>query len=673
MQQTRRSFLRHTTAAFAATQLPLTGLIAAPTAGGWTPAWDQACLQAVLAIADRHYDAAEQMLGSRRGPEYNYQSNLRNMVVHSTRDSFEYALMLLEAGGAEHAARASQIIERTLALQDTDPASKWFGLWSYYREEPLPQMAAVDFNWADFCGSQLVMMLQRHADVLAPALNAKMLEGVARACESIRRRNVTVNYTNIIAQGSFVLLAAAQLTGNAAFRDLGRDRIHRWAAAIDESGSFAEYNSAAYTSFLLEIMVRIRQFCHDDEATPLANRIELRAWDHFSAHWHAPTRQLAGPMSRCYHNDIGTPLWLQKALNNRLLFATLEQVPKAGGGLPPAMLDFRCPPPYADRFLTPPETHLHREIFIPGNRLLDTLNTVDANVALEPVVGSTWLTPTYALGSANRSDFWNQRRPLLAYWGGTARPQALMQLRVMKDDYDFSSALFHSVQQQANVLGVIGFRSDGGDKHPLIDRIRNGAFTMQRMTVEAGFSGWQPGWRAWVDGKPVTPGAAIPWNPATPPRFVLEAGPVRLGFRFAWAGFVRDGAAAVPQMTWMQRGDEHILALTLFQSEQPTSVAWSSVADAGCVFAMMMADATETYAAFDQRLAASGITMKPAAPAGASGEVWQTEAAIPGVPRLGVRVRRAVGTFPQVEQSFHGEIGGAPQPAPRLSDEKILG
>ena len=41
----------------------------------------------------------------------------------------------------------------------------------------------------------------------------------------------------------------------------------------------------------------------------LAEKIHERAWLHIGKHWHAPSRQLAAPMSRCYRTDIG-----QKAL-----------------------------------------------------------------------------------------------------------------------------------------------------------------------------------------------------------------------------------------------------------------------------------------------------------------------------------------------------------------------
>ncbi len=88
--------------------------------------------------------------------------------------------------------------------------------------------------------------------------------------------------------------------------------------------------------------------------------------------------------------------------------------------------------------------HQQREIFIEDEVLLDTLIPHAISPPLTPVQRTTLLTPSFALGTANRSDFWIQRRPLLAYWGDANRPPHSLQLRVVKNDYDFSSASFYS-------------------------------------------------------------------------------------------------------------------------------------------------------------------------------------------------------------------------------------
>ena len=67
-------------------------------------------------------------------------------------------------------ARAVAIVDQLLSLQDVDPFSRTYGIWSWYLEEPLSEMAPPDWNWADFCGARLAMILTYHADSLPAEL-----------------------------------------------------------------------------------------------------------------------------------------------------------------------------------------------------------------------------------------------------------------------------------------------------------------------------------------------------------------------------------------------------------------------------------------------------------------------------------------------------------------------
>src|SRR5882724_604655 len=125
---------------------------------GWNKEWDRAVISTAVKKLDSAYDEKESLLRTRRGPDYNYHTSVRNTFPHQTRESFEYALLLLEEGSEERRQRALRVLDKDLALQNTDPASKYYGLWSYYLEEPLEKMSAVDFNWADFNGALLLMI-----------------------------------------------------------------------------------------------------------------------------------------------------------------------------------------------------------------------------------------------------------------------------------------------------------------------------------------------------------------------------------------------------------------------------------------------------------------------------------------------------------------------------------
>ncbi|MEO8658891.1 MAG: hypothetical protein ABI693_10485, partial [Bryobacteraceae bacterium] len=345
----------------------------------WTTAWDKAVLASALALREPQFDAAEAMIVRKVGSAYNYHSTLRNVTAHPTRESLEYALLLLEGRQDD---RAGQILSRVLTLQEVDPGSQWYGLWGYYAEESPAKMSPADWNWADFNGATLLMIVHRHGERLGPALRARMHEAIRHAGASVRKRNVSMSYTNIAVQGTFVTLAAAQLLGDAEMRNYATERLGRLAAAIDETGSFAEYNSPTYSEVTIANLTRMRMTLNDGAAQTLAERIHYRAWMHMGKHWHAPTMQLAGPQSRCYATDIGRPLWLQKALGGRIEFASIDKLPGLEADVP--VLDFQCPQELQSLFLETPAAHLHREVFRPK------------------VGGATYLSPGYCLGTVNR-------------------------------------------------------------------------------------------------------------------------------------------------------------------------------------------------------------------------------------------------------------------------------
>ncbi|MDX2152101.1 MAG: hypothetical protein SFV54_15290 [Bryobacteraceae bacterium] len=435
--------------------------------GRWTAEWDQAALAAGLRSADERFDPGEQMLESRVGPEYRYHSNLRSQKVHPTRDSLEYALQLLEARRDE---RAVAVLERVLALQDTDPTSKWYGIWGWYLEEPPSKMAPADWNWADFNGVTLLLIEHRHGERLARPLRDRIRAAIRHAAVSIRRRNVAMTYTNIAVKGTFVTLAAAELLRDDELLGYARERWRRFVRTVDETGSFAEYNSPTYARVMVTELSHMRKYWRDGESRALAERIEHRAWLHVSRHWFAPARQWAGPHSRSYSTLLRNEIWLQKALDNAVRFASLEAMPAAGDV---SYTAFRCPPDLVAGFVETPPPEMRRELFSPG------------------VQGSTYLEPKFCLGSINRGDFWVQRRPVVAYWGTPERP-GYAHLRFLKDDYDFSSALIYSVQAGPFVLGLVNFRTPGGDKHISLDPIPDGTFEAKRLWLTLEVAGDPP-------------------------------------------------------------------------------------------------------------------------------------------------------------------------------------
>lgn len=558
-------------------------------ASGWPEEWDRLLIRKAVSVNDQLYDDKVGLVTKLLGPTYQYHTRLRDMRAHPTRESLEYALWLLETGEEHRKTRAQRVIERVLTLQDVNPESKWYGIWGWYFEEPPSAMQPADWNWADFNGSTLLLIEFRHGARLPGELRARVRESIRHCAGSIRRRNVAMSYTNIAVKGTFVTLAAAELLQDADLLAYARDRARRLAEEIQKTGSFSEYNSPTYARVTLTNLTRIRMYVKDEECRGRASEIERLAWLHLGRHWDFPRKQFAGPMSRCYSTDIGYPIWLEKALGGKLGLASPENrsSDRGEGAGEAAVHDYRVPEDLQPLFLRAQEARLHRELFI-----------APATPAIRPVQGTTYLHPQYSLGSVNRGDFWNQRRPLLVFFGNDARPAQNVTLRVVKDSYDFSSALLYSVQKDNCVLGVVNFRTPGGDKHISLDPIENGAFQATRLFLELDAEGLSTDFRHSLEGG--------------------ELGVNNGNFQFAFQ--VRGGkfGSTPPALKATKSAQSLVLTVDLLPSGGARTIRWAATPEAWLAFTMVCG-AERHSGHFSQSAEKGRVTLEWLSPAGRLG------------------------------------------------------
>jgi hypothetical protein len=441
-------------------------------------------LQAALEPWHARYDPNERMI---REPLQSpgYHTTLRSGLVHPTRSSLSYAVALLDTGEEQLSERAGAILRRVIALQDADPASKTYGIWPWFLEEPLAQMSPPDWNWADFCGVQLLQVARDHLERLPADLRAQVTSALLHAARSIQRRNVGPNYTNIAIMGAYVTLVTAELLGIDDLRAYALDRWRRFYEYTRQHGAFTEYNSPTYTVVAIEELGRMRLQARHPEAQRWAEELYGLAWREIALHFHPPTRQWAGPHSRCYETLLGerTLALLQRATAGRVNF----------GADTPRLTEHRLPLP------CPPELE-HYFLTMDGPRdLTQTFLNADP-----PLVGATHLEPAFALGSINRGELWNQRRPLLAYWG-TSNAPAFFRLRLLRDGYDFAAAQFFSVQRGGDVLAAVNFATDGGNTHLSLDRLKDGVVTVAQLRLRFEFGGAASGVRIPLPGRATDP------------------------------------------------------------------------------------------------------------------------------------------------------------------------
>jgi hypothetical protein len=438
-----------------------------------TAARRQAFLRA-LEKEDANYDASQQML---RTPfsSPGYHTTLTGGYVHSTRGTLDYAVALLDSGDPDRRARAEAVLHRVIALQDQDPNSPTYGIWPWFLEEPLEKMSPPDWNWADFCGTQLLQVALDHMDRLPGDLQEQVKDSILHAARSIRRRNVGPGYTNIALMGTYVTLVAGEHFKVRDLADYGRQRLRRFYDYTREKGSFTEYNSPTYTMVAIEEISRMIRHVRDDEAQRLLQKLNDFAWHHVARRFHPPTRQWAGPHSRAYSTFLGpgTLAAIQRATDNNVRFLPESEVWES---LDAHRLPLHCPPELYLYFtsLEQPRTEVEAfEINAPGEH---------------DVIGTTYLHPDFTLASVNLGDLWNQRRPLLAYWNAQQGPAAL-RLRCLHDGYDYAGASLLTVQDQGEILGAVLFATDRGDTHISLDKIPNATLRARDLRVRLQLEG----------------------------------------------------------------------------------------------------------------------------------------------------------------------------------------
>jgi hypothetical protein len=234
-------------------------------------------------------------------------------------------------------------------------------------------------------------------------------------------------------------------------------KFRRFHAYTMEQGGFSEYNSPTYTLVALDELGRFVRYVRDPEARELAGELYHMVWKDIADHFHAPTRQWSGPQSRAYQTLLPEHMYgmLHRATGGR--FACEETEPD----ISEHRLVHTCPRGLESRLLSLQTPRMLRQRFFRG---------ADGR---PDAIGSTYLTPAFALGTINAGDMWNQRRPLLSYWGTAAAPSSL-RLRFLHDNNDFTAAHFFSAQREGDVVAGVGFAVDGFDTHPFFDPIKNG-------------------------------------------------------------------------------------------------------------------------------------------------------------------------------------------------------
>ncbi|MEK3910300.1 hypothetical protein [Paenibacillus sp. FSL H7-0331] len=409
-----------------------------------------------IGLMEERYNPQTRMLRSPFSSP-GYHTTLKNTAfIHSTRDSLIYALGLLDTELPQYEQRAMDIIRQVISLQETNPEQATYGIWPWFYEEPLKQMNPPDWNWADFCGKSLVQSVVRHSHRIPNELRELVRNAVFHACESIMRRNMGPHYTNIAIMGTFVTLIAGEFFGQPRYLEYGLERLEGIAEYTRRLGTFEEYNSPTYMTVVLTDLSLMHKTTKVVRGMQLSEELLELGWRSVAEHFHAATMEWSGPHSRCYSSLLkeNVQAFLQIATKGAVRYFPDDHMPfdigLYGCGV-------QCPSQFIPLFVES------------GIRTVHEIYQKDGNDGYEKTA-TTWITPSYSLGTASKEVLWNQRRNLLAYLvNGESR--TYVALRCLHDGYDYAAAVSTCVQQQQHVLCGVQFSTNGGDTHIGLDRI----------------------------------------------------------------------------------------------------------------------------------------------------------------------------------------------------------
>jgi hypothetical protein len=535
--------------------------ILCPAADLFSSQQEKAGFLRALRDKDSQYDPDEKMLRARFSSP-GYHTTLKSGYVHRTRNSLSYAVALLDSGQPDRLKRACEILRRVISLQDQNPESRTYGIWSWFLEEPLDKMSPPDWNWADFCGTQLLQVAIDHMHRLPSDLQDTVKQSIIHASYSIKRRNVGPGYTNIALMGTYVTHVTGELFDVSELTEYAKARLKRFYDHTFAHGSFSEYNSPTYTVVAINEISRMLRHVKEPESQNLIRKLNRLAWYHLARHFHPPTRQWSGPHSRCYRTLLGssTLAFIQRATNGKVNFMPESEMSVS---LDAHRLRAKCPKDFFHYFTDLPSPRLEVEAF--------AKNKSDRH----DIIGTTFLHPNYTLGSVNIGDLWNQRRPLLAYWN-TDNGVVAMRLRCIHDNYDYSSASIFTVQDKSDILGAVVFATDRGDTHISLDRIKNATIRATDLRIRLQFEG-------------AVAGLKLPSKVEVGRPIKILSGLTTCDFKIAHAVF-----GDLPITMHTSRDDNKAwIDIVLYNGKQ-TQIDFSTIPEAAIIFTLSISSKTES-------------------------------------------------------------------------------
>jgi hypothetical protein len=340
-----------------------------------------------LVAAERDFDPVRHLIGRPSAADPARR-------VFRAPEALPLARALLAQDDPAAVAEAAGVVAAVLATQERDPRHPYRGNFLWLADDA----EVCDLNAVQFVLQALLPLLVQHGQRLPAALLERCRASVRLALEEEERLDVAPTYTNIHLMSLFALLVGGEWLADARLTALGQARWARWVRFTVDSGAPHEYNSPIYGAVDLGSLAML-QACVQDPVVQLQARLLYeRLWIHLALRLHRSTGQHAGPHCRCYWEAMMSGQGGPKMIAWRETGWPEWLAPGPFGGrpadTPPADLALAETP----HWLPEPAGHwlTHQARAFPCE-VRETANRAEGADL------TTYLTPSYALGTASRT------------------------------------------------------------------------------------------------------------------------------------------------------------------------------------------------------------------------------------------------------------------------------
>ena len=409
------------------------------------------------------------------------------------RWSIEYATVLMDAEDEAKFQRALDILETTLPTQHRDPGSKHHGNFPELIEEPIVPGKRFDVNQAEFIAMALQDILHRHEQRLPQPMKDQIREALLLATEHIKNRSNSPTYTNVYFMDILNLIAIGERYDRPDLVESGLEYLRKVRDLTLDQGSYTEYQSPNYTIVVLDVLYRLLAWVENPEARSMGLELYRETWRQIATQYHPPSQQWAGPQLR---NRGGQEIlsdgkaWMIRRAVGGITGLPPETVPPSRKTVDLVRLAHRVPDDLRASFLdlpAPKEVVQSYFSLTPVSRKVLPDDYGNRHGFVSDTIGTTWLHPKFALGTANRGHFAPDRRGIMAHWG-TPENAGAMILQFYKDSIPFCAPQHFGVQKQGRALYAVNIATNGGDTHWFFDRIK-GTFRAKDLRLRFEFIG----------------------------------------------------------------------------------------------------------------------------------------------------------------------------------------